>query len=217
MARTPWTWKEDITGNKYHRLTVVGFAERRGSAYYWRCVCDCGTARIVGRSALVSGITKSCGCFNKERVAATQTTHGKSHTPEYNSWLAMNMRCKSPKAKGYEHYGGRGVIVCDRWASSFENFYEDMGPRPDGTTLDRIDPEGNYEPLNCRWLNHATNCAIKRKTMFVTFRGETKTIADWARHSSIPYTTLWQRIARNGWSIDRAITEPLHKHQMVAA
>lgn len=203
--------KEDITGRKYGRLTVIAFAEKRGSNYYWQCRCDCGMKRIVGRVALIKGFTKSCGCFSKENIVARQTTHGKSHTPEHNSWLAMNARCKSPNAKGYENYGGRGIVVCDRWATSFENFYLDMGVRPNGTSLDRIDPDGNYDLLNCRWINHAINCAVKRKTMFVDFQGETKPIADWARKFKMPYSALWNRIAILNWPIEQAFTKPVRK------
>lgn len=209
--------KEDISGRRYGRLTVLCFAERRGASYFWRCRCDCGNERIVGRYPLIKGITKSCGCLSREITIARQTTHSMSHTPEHNSWLAMNARCKSPTAKGYEHYGGRGIVVCDKWATSFENFYQDMGVRPKGTTLDRIDPEGNYEPLNCRWLKQATNSAIKRNTVFVDFRGQTKTLADWAREFDLPRTTLWQRVARYHWSIEKAVTEPVRKGMRGAA
>ena len=123
-----------------------------------RCQCECGTVSVVFRCHFVSGASKSCGCWNKEYASARATArnfkHGHTvrgkHSREWNSWMAMHERCRDPNSINYKNYGGRGISVCARWAD-FNNFLSDMGPRPPGHSLDRINNEGSYEPSNCKW------------------------------------------------------------------
>lgn len=143
----------ELEGQRFGRLTVIEPAEKiKGRQWQYRVVCDCGTERIIFGTNLRSGYTTSCGCLRREETGKRFATHGHSNprTPTYTSWMSMRMRCNNPNAPKYSIYGGRGITICDHW-DSFENFLADMGERPEGTTLDRVNPDGNYEPANCRW------------------------------------------------------------------
>ncbi len=158
------------------RLKIIAELEptryKSGSKKRVRCICECGNTIDLFYQHYISQHTKSCGCLNNEKRilnGKSNLKHGHSNkggyvksSPEYFSWSAMKTRCNNPKNKDWNNYGGRGIIVCDRWVSSFENFLKDMGNRPEGFTLDRIDPNGNYEPINCRWADDETQRKNKR-------------------------------------------------------
>lgn len=158
-------------GDRVGRLTIVDYDPvKRG----YRCTCDCGDTTIVQTHSLTSGDTRSCGCLARAATAERATTHGHSRsrdgkpTPTYKTWQAMRQRCENPHDDRYRAYGGRGIEVCDRWRK-YENFLSDMGERPEGMTLDRINSDGDYEPGNCRWASTRTQ-ARNRKTIKLTMQ-----------------------------------------------
>lgn len=140
----------DLTGQQVGRLLVLWAAGRKGRGLHWACSCSCGQTTIVHGIMLRGGRTRSCGCYQRELARKRATTHGGSGTPEFSSWSSMFQRCTNPQASGYMYYGGRGITICERW-NDFANFLADLGPRPDGTSLDRINNNDGYHPANCRW------------------------------------------------------------------
>lgn len=179
-----------------------------GRVRFWRCLCDCGQETVVAHGRLRDGGVMSCGCLRREMVAAKNTRHGKSKCPEYEVWSSMKKRCQNPAFRSFHNYGGRGVAVCEEWASSFERFLEDMGPRPDENhTLERIDNDGNYEPGNCRWATRREQMNNIRKNVVLVVDGEAATLAEWCRRNGIAHSSVLKRLA-NGWDVKRAVTTP---------
>ena len=121
-------------------------------------------------------------------------THRRSGTPEHTSWRKMKERCTNNKTRQWQWYGGRGIKVCDRWMDSFESFFEDMGERPTGTTLDRIDPNGNYEPSNCRWADKQTQTRGQRHVIWVEYKDEKVPLRELCKRLGLPWMRVYQRI-----------------------
>jgi hypothetical protein len=146
---------KQMHGQHFGRLTVVRRdGQDNGGQAVWLCKCDCGNEKSIRGYDLRSGAVKSCGCLLRESKAPTTFIHGHlrdgKQSREYRSWMAMMRRCFNPNFVHYSRYGGLGITVCERWRD-FRNFLADMGQRPEGKSLDRINSDGNYEPGNCRW------------------------------------------------------------------
>ncbi len=156
----------ELTPKEDSRWTPIKLDHVNNEAF-WLCKCRCGTMKVVRGSTVRNGVSKSCGCLAREEARQRERTHG--HTaggeisPEYQSWKAMKERCYNPNHVRYADYGGRGILVCARWKNSFENFFEDMGERPEGESLDRINPNAGYSPSNCRWATDKQQNFNRRK------------------------------------------------------
>lgn len=198
--------KIDLTGIRFTRLQVMGDdpcrinGRRRVS-----CLCDCGNIVSVDPRSLHAGHTKSCGCLQRERVSETTMqrclTHGATKTKEYQSWVHMKARCNNPKDRKYPDYGLRGIKVCDRWVNDFAAFLSDLGPRPSAAhSLDRINPDGDYEPPNCRWATAKVQSRNKRVHRWVEYQGQTIPLSEACELSGTNYRSALYRLnAGSAW------------------
>lgn len=140
-----------------------------------------------------------------------ETIHGRAKTSEFNIWCNMRQRCYDQNHIYFVHYGGRGITVCERWRNNFANFYEDMGKRPKGKSLDRIDNSKGYSPENCRWATHREQALNTRRNRFLTINGITKTLSEWIETSGLKSSTVRQRYYVLKWPIEKSLTNPLGK------
>lgn len=203
-------------GDRYGRLTVIEEVEPETGSRGRRfrrvtCRCDCGTLVSARLSNLRSKQVQSCGCVYIQHGHAIRS----ARTPVYHTWVCMRQRCENPEATGYENYGGCGISVCRRWQESFEVFLEDMGERPNGHTLDRYpDPNGDYEPGNCRWARPRQQMRNMRRNRWLTIDGTTMCLTDWAQYAGVAVQTIIYRLAA-GWSIKEALTLSSHARRKV--
>ena len=190
--------RKDLTGKRFGRWQVTVYGGPGTSGATWVCMCDCGTARRVNANALLSGSSTSCGCVSKEQLAS-RVVHGHMRGGKQSAtfvvWRSMVRRCQNIKHPSYHNYGGRGIEVCDRW-QSFVAFLEDMGERPFGKTLDRIDNDGNYCKENCRWISMKENSNNRRNNRLLTLHGKTHTVAQWAALTGLNENTIRGRLFR---------------------
>ncbi len=142
----------NVSGRRFGRLSAMTISHvDKWGRNYWNCRCLCGVTKAIRADNLIKGNILSCGCLSLD----VHTKHGMTKTPEYVSWLSMKRRCLDKDAHNYKYYGGRGIKICNRWLE-FENFFGDMGHRPRGTSIDRINNNLGYEPSNCRWADKTT-------------------------------------------------------------
>lgn len=198
----------DIEGQKFGRLTVLGFMGDRK----WLCKCDCGNQKAIAARHFKNGSTTSCGCHRIKRIKESNTTHGHTVGREvsrvYNIWLAMMQRCYDMNCKAYYNYGGRGITVCERWMK-FENFLADMGEPSPGMSIDRKNNNEGYCYENCRWTTSKEQANNRRSNHLLTFKGKTQTIAQWAEETGINRATIESRINKYGWTPEQALTKKL--------
>ena len=167
--------KNDLTGKRFGRLTAKFVCGKSIDRHYlWHCVCDCGNEVVVPSNGLTCGHTQSCGCLQRDKTSGARTKHGASGNHQnierlYRVWISMRARCNNPNNKSFKYYGGKGVLVCDEWSdySVFKRWAENNGydknAKYGDCTIDRINPNGNYEPSNCRWVDMATQNNNKAK------------------------------------------------------
>ena len=222
----------DITGQRFGRTVAIKKMPPRPSksgGSDWLCLCDCGKEHIAIGSNLRKGHTTSCGCAALEWASymgsnrsfinirsKSITKHGNKRrnavTVEYKTWLAMKRRCYDAKYHDFPNWGGRGIAVCDRWRNSFENFLADMGKRPSGPySIDRIDPNQDYKPENCRWATlHEQASENKRNLIPVSVNGISfNSLKAACKHFCVPYTRVHLRL-KNGQTLESAIFTPAY-------
>jgi len=205
----------DLTGRRFGRLVVISFSHVKHSAY-WNCRCDCGNITVVKGGSLGYGSTKSCGCGSKEQAvsnviaSASRRNLGYKHRRKLQELLRnMRDRCYNEGNKRWDRYGGRGIRVCDEWMVDNRAFYAwamANGYEP-GLEIDRINFDGDYEPSNCRFVTDKTQANNTSRNHYVTWRGETLTISQWADRIGVRQQALQHRFTR-GWPLERAMTQP---------
>ena len=199
---------ENLNGSIFGMLTVIGFVgknERRVAI--WRCRCECGKEINAPSGNLKNG-QYSCGCDAIRKFKEFKTTHGMTSSSEWNIWNGARKRCRLVTDPAYSKYGGRGIDMCDEWYDSFQKFYDDMGPRPKGLTLDRKDNNKGYSKENCRWATYTTQNRNKASNHLWEFNGEKKCITEWAQSTGVRKDTLRRRVCVYGWTVERALTTP---------
>ncbi len=162
---------KDLKGMRFNRLLVLERANIKGRAK-WKCQCDCGNMTLSVTYSLLNGDAQSCGCMSREKIKATNTTHGKSNTKIYNVWVGIKKRCSNQNYEHYARYGGRGICLCEEW-KSFPKFYEwaMSNEYSEELTIERIDVNGNYSPDNCKWIPFEEQGRNRADTVFVLFTG----------------------------------------------
>jgi hypothetical protein len=204
---------EDLTGKVFSKLTVLSFAEHRNKRGYWNCICECGNKKIIYAHNLISGGTKACGCLShvpKHGFSKDSKTH-----PLYQAWLSLRGRCNNPNNKASLYYSKKGIKVCERW-NVFNNFLEDMLPTwSQGLSIDRINNNGDYEPLNCRWATAKQQNRNRSINKIIEYKGERKILSEWAELTGIGRTTISARL-KSGLSIEEAL-ETTIKNRLITA
>lgn len=194
----------DITGLRSGELVVLQYMGRSK----WLCRCDCGNLAAVHSVQLRNSKTRSCGHVVTAVLLERNTSHRRSGTREYAAWGGMLTRCTNPNSKDFNRYGGRGISVCERWRT-FENFLEDVGPKPSAShSLDRIDVNGNYEPGNVRWATLNEQAANKRRNRYLIVDGVKRLAIHVAKENGISSDCFDNRVNTLGWDMMRAATEP---------
>lgn len=219
----------DYIGNRYNRLTVISVKEempkyvkgkKYGYKYKLECKCDCGNTKYLMYADISSGHTKSCGCLAKESLYKRNYKHGHTQnskiSPTWSSWAAMIGRCYNKTNTAFRSYGAKGIDVCPRWKGDdgFINFYYDMGDRPEGKTLDRIDGAKGYSPDNCRWATIEEQTNNQKSNVKVMWQGKQYNVSQLMKklgiytNSGVYYTRL-----KRGWTVQDTFTKPIKKER----
>ncbi len=194
----------NLVGERFGRLVVVERAASPNNNARWKCRCDCGRFSTVYGMDLRKGKQISCGCAQAER----RFKHGMARSPVYRVWIQMRSRCSNPNDLSWHNYGGRGITVCDEWNESFERFMADMGPRPKGYQIERIDNNLGYSPSNCTWATAKQQRNNQRNNRIIEVDGVKKTMQQWADDLGLSRSTVRSRIERYGWDVKSAVTLP---------
>lgn len=196
----------DLTGKKFGQLTVIRIAiDIPYVRKKWLCKCDCGNEIIVQSGNLQSGHSTRCKACQLEDARKNNIKHGMTGTKLYGVWNTMINRCENPNTKSYCDYGAKGISVCEEWHDA-KNFFDWAlaNGYKEGLEIDRIDTSGGYCSENCRWITRLKNANNKTNNRIISYNGEEKTLAEWARYYGVDYKLLHGRLSR-GYSLENAI------------
>lgn len=217
LGKGPRPYRKDITGLRYGSLTAIrptGKTRGNSQSAEWECLCECGNTHLASLAVLQGSKVITCQQCYRKRLSERFTKHGMArndlYQAEYSAWQSAIQRTTNPNHPSYQNYGGRGITVCERWAKSFQNFYDDMGPRPKKKSLGRIDNDKGYYKENCKWETMEEQSGNKRSNRLVTAFGETKMVAEWARQMSMKFATLCARLNAK-ISPEEALTRPVQQ------
>ncbi len=192
------SFKKDLTGQRFGRLTVLEFVPREGTKQsYWKCQCDCGNIKVIAGNSLSCRRTLSCGCHRIEKITKVKRKYkdGTIDTRLYKIWKGFKQRCYNKNEPSYKNYGGRGISVCNEWKNDFKAFYDwaiENG-YSDDLTIDRIDNNGNYEPSNCRWVNMLEQQRNKRNNVMVEYEGKKMCLSAAAKQAGVSVSSVESR------------------------
>lgn len=214
--------KKNISpGDKFGQLTVLKeekpiFNKSGRKIYRYLCKCDCGKEKIISHRSLLGGTT-TCGCASIQNIVKLNTKHGLRGDRLYEIYRHMIYRCYYPNSPDYKHYGGRNIHISNLWlgTNGFENFKNwslENGYQPD-LTIDRINVHGDYEPTNCRWTTNIVQQRNKTNNFYISYKGETKTCAEWAEIYNINMHSLYYRIKTAHWDVKKALETPINKRK----
>lgn len=201
-----------LVGKRVGKLVVVALSnEKHRRALWWICQCDCGNTTKIQTAKLNHERVFSCGCLMEESREKLGLTfkHGLTNTRTYRIWKGMRSRCLNKNYHSYQDYGARGITICAQW-NDYQNFLTDMGIAPNGMSIERKNNEGHYSPDNCIWATPRQQARNTRRNIVIEFRGERKTLIEWAENCDIKYATLKQRY-KAGWNIESIFTTPARK------
>lgn len=197
----------DISNKRFGRLVAVN-PQRINGRLFWKCQCDCGNITTVRQYSLLNGNTKSCGCYSKEVTMKRTYKHGMTRTKLYSTWNEIKQRCNNKNSLSYKYYGAKGISICPEW-TDYRNFYNwaiETGYKED-LTIERIDVSKDYCPNNCKWIPLSEQSKNKSNTIYIEYNGETKSLCDWASLIGVSRRTLYSRIKKKHWPIERALTQ----------
>lgn len=206
---SPTRKDRNLTGRRFNQLAVIAIWGRQHSSVQWLCRCDCGSWAVVTAVHLRSSHTRSCGCWQKQRIQETRRKVPKALEAAYGHFLQVKNRCNNPNNKRFTDYGGRGIKFC---FTSFEQWYAEVGAKPSPLhSIDRIDNSGHYEPGNVQWTTMVVQNRNKRSNKPITFNGRTQLLCDWAIELGINEMTLYHRLNTYNWGLNRSFTTPVPK------
>ena len=202
----------DLTGKRFGKLIALNVRKHDG-CYFYECKCDCGNTKTIRAGALTrkEKPTESCGCKSKPEKGERNPNYRHGHAPHgkrsktLSAWSCMMSRCYREKDKSFHYYGGRGILVCERW-HRFDNFLSDMGPTPIGFSIDRIDNNGNYEPDNCRWTTQLQQVRNSRRNIVVNYNGKEMCFSELCEITGVNYATALSRYEK-GYPIEIVINK----------